>query len=387
MASLKKRKDHYSIVFKTRLDGKQITKTYALGTKYKKVAEQKKREYEKLYQSGEINPFDGAWNLQEYEKQKELEGTAYTSPILNQLTKQFLKSKTNVTAKTKAGYKQVLNQFKEHVGQSMPVTKINTTDIKSFCLREKLSNASKRNYLTHLKIFFNWTIDREILESNPCDDVKLPKKRDNLVDKIIEEADLKLIFKKFRDHQQKHRSNGAIQSSAQMQHWFKPLVTLAFYTGLRRKEIIQLRWEHVNLDNRFIRVTDTKNGSERTVPIFDTLYWRLKAWHKFIGHPKSGLVFPSPKSNSKREIALTGGTVSRRFKFYVKKSKLKNTIHFHSLRHSCATFLLRNGFNVIEVKNMLGHKSLDVTNKYVHLVANDLLNTASNNGLITKLDS
>lgn len=87
-----------------------------------------------------------------------------------------------------------------------------------------------------------------------------------------------------------------------MQHWFKPLITLAFNTGLRRKESIQLRWEHVNLDNRFIRVTDTKNGSERTVPIFDQLYWRLKAWHKFIGHPESELVFPSPKSTSIQEI-------------------------------------------------------------------------------------
>jgi len=40
---------------------------------------------------------------------------------------------------------------------------------------------------------------------------------------------------------------------------------------------------------------------------------------------------------------------------------------------------------VIEVKNMLGHKSLEVTNKYVHLVANDLLNTANRNGLITRV--
>jgi hypothetical protein len=43
--------------------------------------EQKKLEYEKLYQAGEINPFDDDWNLQEYEKRQELEGTAAMSPI------------------------------------------------------------------------------------------------------------------------------------------------------------------------------------------------------------------------------------------------------------------------------------------------------------------
>ena len=68
MASLRKRNNYYSIVFATRVDGKLIQKTYALGTKYKKIAEQKKYQYEKLHEAGEINPFADDWNLQEYEK-------------------------------------------------------------------------------------------------------------------------------------------------------------------------------------------------------------------------------------------------------------------------------------------------------------------------------
>lgn len=384
MASLKKRNNNYSIVFKTRLEGKQITKTYALGTRYKKIADQKKLEYEKLYQSGEINPFDDDWNLQKFEKQQELEGTSITSPFLNSLKDEFLKSKTNVTGKTKTTYKQILSQFIDMIGHTMPITKVNANDIRTFCLREKLANASKKTYLIHLKAFFNWVVERGFIEINPCDKIALPKTRDNLVDKIIEEKDLKILFKKFKEYQHKHQDSGAIKSDEQMQHWFIPVITLAFYTGLRRKEIIQLKWEHVNLEERFLRVTDTKNGYERSVPIFDALYSQLLSWKKFNGNPKKGLVFPSPKSNSKIEIALTGNTVSKRFKFYAtKKAKLKSSINFHGLRHSCATFLLRKGFNVIEVKNMLGHKSLEVTNKYVHLVANDLLTTANRNGLIT----
>jgi len=384
MASLTKRNGNYSIVFKTRLDGRSIKKTYALGTKYKKIAEQKKVEYEKLYQAGKINPFDDNWNLQDYEKKQELAGTAMVSPILSSLKKKFLQQKTNVTAKTKKTYDQILTNFTEQVGYTMPVRLVDANDVREFCFRHDLANASKKNYLRHLKVFFNWLVQEDYIESNPCDDIKLPKTRDNLVDKIIEEEDLNEIFKKFRQYQLKHKKARAIQSHEQMQLWFKPLITLAFYTGLRRKEIIQLRWEHVNLDHRFLRVTDTKNGSERTVPIFDPVYWRLTAWKKLNGNPQKGLVFPSPKSNVKIEIGLTGNTVSKAFKYYAtKEAKLKETINFHGLRHSCATFLLRKGFNVIEVKNMLGHKSLEVTNKYVHLVANDLLTTANRNGLIT----
>ncbi|MEL7832772.1 site-specific integrase [Fodinibius sp. Rm-B-1B1-1] len=384
MASLTKRSGNYSIVFKTTLNGKSYKKTYALGTKYKKIAEQKKLEYEKLYDAGKINPFDDDWNLQEYEKEQELDGTSLTSPVINTLQRQFLKDKTNVTEQTKKTYRQVISQFMEQVGYSMPVTMINTNDIKKFCLKPHLANASKKNYLIHLKAFFNWIVDKEILESNPCDNIGLPKTRDNLVDKIIDEAQLKEIFEKFKAYQKKHQESGAIKTDQQKQHWFIPLITLAFYTGLRRKEIIQLRWEHVNLEDRFLRVTDTKNGYERTVPIFDNLYTELKQWHKFNENPKNGLVFPSPMSVPNGEKALMGDNVSKRFKYFAtKEAKLKDSIHFHSLRHSCATFLLRNGFNVIEVKNMLGHKSLEVTNKYVHLVPNDLLNTANRNGLIT----
>ena len=132
MASLTKRNGYYSIVFKTTVNGKSYKKTYALGTKYKKIADQKKLEYQKLYDAGKINPFDDHWNLQEYEKEQELEGTSLTSPIISTLQKQFLKNKTNVTEQTKTTYRQIISQFMEQVGYSMPVTMINTDDIKSF---------------------------------------------------------------------------------------------------------------------------------------------------------------------------------------------------------------------------------------------------------------
>jgi integrase len=164
--------------------------------------------------------------------------------------------------------------------------------------------------------------------------------------------------------------------------WFRPLMTMAFYTGMRRKEIINLDWSHVKLKERFLRVTDTKNGQERTVPIFDPLYIILNEWHQQQGSPDHGLVFPHPRSTEKLRFPLLGNHISKTFNAFAKEAGIKKTANFHGLRHSCATFLLRKGFNVIEVKNMLGHRSLEVTNRYVHLVANDLITTASRTGLI-----
>jgi integrase len=266
----------------------------------------------------------------------------------------------------------------------MPVKHIKPSDIRTFCFQNRLSNATQRSYLKYLKTFFKWLIDEGIIEINPCEKIHLPRKKDKLVDKIIREGQLQTIFLTFRNLQIEKRKAGYIKSPRQMQFWFKPIITTAFYTGMRRNELLQLRWEHVNLESREVHVTDTKNGEERSVVLFDPVCRRLIAWRKFMRDSETGLVFPSPKSNDMMEIKLTGDTVSKTFKSIIRQSVIKNTVNFHGLRHSCATFMLRQGFNVIEVKEMLGHKSIEITNRYVHLISDDRKNKAEELGLITK---
>ncbi|MCG2587783.1 tyrosine-type recombinase/integrase [Rhodohalobacter sulfatireducens] len=386
MASLKKRGKNYSIVFKKHIDGKPITKTYAIGTKYKKIAEQKKVHYEKLYDSGKINPFDPEWNLKDYEEEQIQESSpSEYSVILDRLIDDFLDSKTGVTQKTKDTYEEILKRFSREVGKTMPIQRVNSDDVANFCLRKDLANASKKNYHRHLKAFFNWLVEKGIIEKNPCKDVSLPKVKDNLSEKIIEERHLDLIFESYRKVHAKKRKNGDLNTSMSKKNWFRPLVMTGFYTGMRRKELIQLKWANVHLNDRMIRITDTKSGKERTVPIFDPLYKILKAWYRLNGRPSSGLVFPHPNSTSKHEFALTGDHIYRVFKRFVKKAGLKKTINIHSLRHSCATFLFRNDFDSLEIKKLLGHSSLEVTNRYVQLVTTDLLNKAEKTGLITEM--
>ena len=385
MASLKKRGKKYSIVFKKHINGKQVIKTYALGTSYKKVAEHKRVEYEKLHQRGEINPFEEGWSVKKYEKSQQVSAKPTTSDsyYLEDLKNDFLKYKAHVTESTKRGYKSVIKLFIEHVGRSMTAPLVKPADIRTFCLNTNYSNATQRNYYRHLKAFFAWMTQKEIISENPCDDVKPPKQKDNLVEKIFDDATLKTIFTTFRKTQLKHKKSGAITHDTQKQHWFKPLITTAYYTGLRRGELVRLRWEHVNLSERELYVTDTKGGNERTVIIFDQAYKRLVAWHKLQGYPGKGLVFPSPRSNDRIEIALIGDNVSKVFKSYVEKADVKDTIHFHSLRHSCATYMIKQGFDVTMVKEMLGHKSIQVTMRYVNLVVKDRKDRAKKLGLIT----
>lgn len=386
MASLRKRGKKYSIIFKTHIDGKPVMKTYALGTRFKNIAEEKKVLYQKLYEEGKIDPFQEGWSVKEYEKlQNESNGkvAVVDSFFLDDLKKEFLKTKSHTAEATRDAYGSVIKLFIEDVGRSMTATLIKPSDIRTFCFKSGYANATQRNYYKHLKVFFTWLADKGIIEENPCEEVTPPKKKDKLVDKIFSEEELSQIFDAFKAHHKKCEENRHIVQESLRQDWFIPMIQTTYFTGLRRKEITQLKWHQVDLKNREIHVTDTKNGRERTVLIFDKAYHTLKKWHKESGKPKNGFVFPSPKSHEKKQRSLPGDYVSKVFKDYVKKAKLKDGIHFHGLRHSCATYMIRQGIDVTMVKEMLGHRSIEVTMRYVSLNVTDRKNRAKELGLIT----
>lgn len=361
-------------------------KTFALGTRYKKIAEEKKVLYQKLYEEGKIDPFQDGWSVKDYERaQYESSGKAAVvdSYFLDDLKEDFLKTKSHTTKATRKGYGSVIKLFIDHVGRSMTATLIKPSDIRTFCFKDSYSNATQRNYYKHLKVFFAWLTEKGIIEENPCEEVTPPKKRDKLVDKIFSEEELGQIFEAFKAHHKKCEENRHIVQQSLRQDWFIPMIQTAYYTGLRRKEITRLKWHQVDLENREIQVTDTKNGRERTVLVFDKAYHTLKDWHAESGNPKNGFVFPSPKSHKKGQFALPGDYVSKVFKGYVKKAELNESIHFHGLRHSCATFMIREGVDVTMVKEMLGHRSIEVTMRYVSLNVNDRKNRAKELGLIS----
>ncbi|MEX1062803.1 MAG: hypothetical protein WEC12_04305, partial [Balneolaceae bacterium] len=130
MASLKKRNGYYSIVFITINSGKRLQKSFALGTRYKKIAQQKRVEYEKLFDSGEINPFEPGWNLKEYEERKKSGLVTTESLYLQDLLKQFLDDRTDVSEKTKTTYRYIINDFSNEVGKSLLATHIEEKDIR-----------------------------------------------------------------------------------------------------------------------------------------------------------------------------------------------------------------------------------------------------------------
>jgi integrase len=158
------------------------------------------------------------------------------------------------------------------------------------------------------------------------------------------------------------------------------LYRVALSLGLRRGEVLGLRWQDVDFDTATLRIAQTiqrtrtqgliistpkTKSSLRTLSIPPVLLSVLKR-HKSrqegegIDNPH-GLVFISTTGTP-----LEPDNITHRFKAFAKAAELPDAIHFHSLRHSCATLLLAQGVAMYVVKDILGHGQISTTMKYTH---------------------
>jgi integrase len=139
---------------------------------------------------------------------------------------------------------------------------------------------------------------------------------------------------------------------------------LSLNTGMRFGEIASLLWQHVNMESQSIMIIDPKNGESRSAYMTDAVVQMFSGMTR--GKPDE-LVFPSttggqmgkishtfPKTVD--ELGLNYGITDRRMK-----------VVFHSLRHSCASWLVNAGVELPTIAKILGHKSLEMTTRYSHV--------------------
>ncbi len=137
----------------------------------------------------------------------------------------------------------------------------------------------------------------------------------------------------------------------------KPIVITALNTGMRKGEVLKLKWDNIDLKHGFILLDVTKNGERREVPINDTLRMTLKAITRRLDSPH---VFCDPKTGTAYK------DVKRSFKTAVKRAKIHD-FKFHDLRHTFASHLIMAGIDLATIKELLGHKDIKMTLRYAHL--------------------
>ena len=172
-------------------------------------------------------------------------------------------------------------------------------------------------------------------------------------------------------------------------------VNLCAVYGFRRSEVLGLKWEHIDFENRTITVTETlqqgvngdyvdtpkTNSSYRTLPMTDSVYKLLKGQkHRQerlqgalgAGYIQNDYVCTWPDGN-----VISPNYLPRTFHNVIAKSSLPN-VRLHDLRHSAASNLLNMGFSIVQVQQWLGHGSASTTlNFYAHVDKNSKLDMAA----------
>lgn len=135
------------------------------------------------------------------------------------------------------------------------------------------------------------------------------------------------------------------------------IVMLALTTGMRRGELLGLRWPDVDLERRLIVLHKTKNNERRSVPIMPDVTASLRE-HAKVRRLDSDLLFPGNKG---RPVE-----IDRAWYGALDSAKVKD-FRFHDLRHTAASYLAMSGATTPELAAVLGHKTLAMVKRYAHM--------------------
>ena len=149
-------------------------------------------------------------------------------------------------------------------------------------------------------------------------------------------------------------------------YYLHSFVVLAIETGMRSSEMLRMRWEHVNLNNRTVFLPDTKNGSPRTVPLSTRALNAIHALPRAI----NGRIFSSGYHSIHNAFQLA---VTNAKKTQPDSESFLRGLRFHDLRHEAVSRLFEKGLNPIEVGMVSGHKTLTMLQRYTHLRAETLV--------------
>ena len=149
------------------------------------------------------------------------------------------------------------------------------------------------------------------------------------------------------------------------------LALLSLQTGMRAGEVFSLKWGHVDFARGFINIVDTKSGRNRVAYMTGEVKVMLKGlcWQ---GKDQGAFVFTDSKGNQIKEISASFDRAVKQIGINDGIADPRQKVVFHTLRHTFASWLVENGTDLYTVKELLGHSTLAMTERYSHLGENTL---------------
>ena len=266
---------------------------------------------------------------------------------------EYLKDVKKTSRNTQVSYQRDLLQLCEYLeGQGIyEVPKVTRTSLNSYILyleREGKATTTISRVLASIKAFFHYEFSMGNIKRDPAELLKAPKiEKKAPVILTVEEIEALMA-------QPCGRNAKEIRDKAMLE--------LLYATGIRVSELVHLKLEDVNLNVGFITCRDQQK--ERMVPFGKVA---RKALQEYLMNSRGILL--KGRESEWLFTKYSGLPVSRQgfwkiIKFYGDKAGIKSDITPHSLRHSFAAHLLRNGADIHAVQAMLGHSDTSTTQAY-----------------------
>ncbi len=223
----------------------------------------------------------------------------------------------------------------------------------------KLSRSTISRKLSALRSFYKYLFNQDIINTNPFDYVSTPKKEKKLPN-YLGVIELETIF-----------NIPDLNTSLGQRN--RLILELLYATGIRVGELVNIKLNDIDLNRKEIRILG--KGNKERIDLFGE--YCLDYINLFINDGRTKII---KKNNSScdyliinnRGNKITTRAVEQIINDIVKKASIKKHVSPHMLRHSFATHLLNNGCDILTVKELLGHESLESTQIYTH-VSNERL--------------
>ena len=243
------------------------------------------------------------------------------------------------------------NHLKTRFG-NVPINQIKPYEVQQFHdqLKQKLCASTANRYLALLKRSLNLAVLWDFLDTSPVRGIRLHQEN-NMRKRYLSQDELVRFIAEAKNETNHVAANALL---------------LLLYTGVRKHEALEARWEHIDLNKGTWLLPKTKSGKSRyailnqmAIVLLSQMKEQATTQHVFVGRD------PNKPLN----------TPTKAFKRILNRAEIKD-FRIHDLRHAYASLAISNGASLYEVQHLLGHASSQTTMRYAHL-ADEKLRQAS----------
>jgi len=270
----------------------------------------------------------------------------------------YMKTEKIASPSTIYGYRKEVGKFIDYITY-ISITDINlisTSTIRQYFYyareNRNLCQSSISKMIATIKSFFNYLEEEEIIVKNPARKIRVPKKIYR-IPSVMSKYEVDLIIRSVDFAPLRCKKNNTRD---------KLILSILYYTGIRKSELLNLNWTDINLSKSSVIIRRGKGGKDRLIPLHRKVTELLdKYLDERLPLKTDALII----GEQGRRLCNSGFVYL--LKMYLTLSGLnRKGYSAHTFRHSFATHLVEAGVDLFKVQKLLGHASLDTTKIYIN---------------------